>query len=99
MYQIVDSNDVRIMRNTTGNELAVGMTRQPDGHTLYASGGNRDCVYVYAWGDSATLMSALPSSVPGLGDALPQTQNKKGAGSRYTSEAARCNELQGAFLG
>src|SRR5258708_17881738 len=35
----------------------LGAVFAPDGHTLYASGGNRDCVYVYAWGDSATLRS------------------------------------------
>src|SRR5258708_32000076 len=42
----------------------LGAVFAPDGHTLYASGGNRDCVYVYAWGDSATLRDSIALGPP-----------------------------------
>ena len=38
----------------------LGLAFSPDGGTLYASGGNRDLVYVYRWaGDSAALTDSL----------------------------------------
>ncbi|HEY8849404.1 MAG TPA: beta-propeller fold lactonase family protein, partial [Thermoanaerobaculia bacterium] len=52
--QIVDRNTGSVTQTIAQPAAFIGLTFSPDGHTLYASGGNDDVVYVYRWsGDRA----------------------------------------------
>ena len=54
----------RVLQTLVQPSAFMGAAFASDGHTLYASGGNRDCVYVYAWGDSATLRDSIALGPP-----------------------------------
>ena len=70
--QVIETATGRIVQTLLQPAAFVGLAFSPDGHDLYASGGDEDIVYRYAWrGDTATLTDSLP-----LGP-----RPKRGAGS------------------
>ena len=62
--QVIDAGTHRVLQTLTQPSAFMGAVFAPDGHTLYASGGNRDCVYLYAWGDSAALRDSIALGPP-----------------------------------
>ena len=62
--QVIDAETRQVLQTLAQPSAFFGAVFAPDGHTLYASGGNRDCVYVYAWGDSATLRDSIALGPP-----------------------------------
>ena len=58
--QVVDRRTGEVVQTLVQPAAFLGLAFSPDGSTLYASGGNEDMVYVYAWkGDSATLTDSI----------------------------------------
>ncbi|MBI1810274.1 MAG: beta-propeller fold lactonase family protein [Gemmatimonadetes bacterium] len=58
--QVVDRATGRITQTLLQAAAFLGVAFSPDGSTLYASGGNQDVVYRYAWHDGrATLTDSL----------------------------------------
>ena len=58
--QIVDRARGRVDQTLAQAAAFLGLAFSPDGRTLYASGGNQDVVYRYAWRDDrATLTDSL----------------------------------------
>jgi YVTN family beta-propeller protein len=56
----VASLDGRVLQTVDQPAAFVGLAFSPDGRTLYASGGNQDVVYRYAWANgAATLRDSL----------------------------------------
>ena len=62
------TNGIRVIDRATGAirqtleqpAAFIGLTFSPDGRTLYASGGDENTIYVYAWrGDSAALTGVI----------------------------------------
>ncbi len=52
--------DGRVTQNLPQAAAFIGLAFSSDGHTLFASGGNQDVVYRYAWeADSARLVDSL----------------------------------------
>lgn len=62
--QIIDRASRRVVQTVVQRAAFLGACFSPDGRTLYVSGGNRDQVYVYAWGDSAMLRDSIPLRPP-----------------------------------
>lgn len=58
-FQVVDAASRRVVQTVEQPAAFLGAAFAPDGRTLYVSGGNADCVYVYAWGDTATLRDSI----------------------------------------
>lgn len=58
--QIVDPASGRVLQTLTQPGAFLGLAFSPDGQTLYASGGNEDAIYRYAWRDKqATLTDRI----------------------------------------
>ena len=58
--QVVDRATGRVDQTLVQTAAFLGLAFSPDGRTLYASGGNQDVVYRYAWRDDrATLTDSL----------------------------------------
>lgn len=58
--QIVERDTGRVVQTIPQASAFFGLAFSPDGKTLYASGGNEDVVYVYAWRDKqATLAGSI----------------------------------------
>jgi len=58
--EIVDLRRHRVVQTLEQPAAFVGLAAAPDGRTLYASGGNQDVVYRYAWDSAgATLRDSL----------------------------------------
>jgi len=58
--QVVDRASGRILQTLPQAAAFLGLAFSPDGHTLYASGGNQDVVYRYGWTDGrATLRDSI----------------------------------------
>ena len=58
--QVVDRASGRVDQNLPQAAAFLGIAFSPDGRTLFASGGNQDVVYRYAWRDDrATLTDSL----------------------------------------
>ncbi|MFI5244184.1 MAG: YncE family protein, partial [Gemmatimonadales bacterium] len=76
--QVVDRSTGRVDQTLVQAAAFLGIAFSPDGRTLYASGGNQDVVYRYAWRDDhATLTDSLVLAV------------KRGAnGTRYPGGVA-----------
>ncbi|MEO8295159.1 MAG: bifunctional YncE family protein/alkaline phosphatase family protein [Gemmatimonadota bacterium] len=56
--------DGRIVQTISQEAAFIGLAFSPDGKALYASGGNQDVIYRYAWqGDSAVLRDSLVLAV------------------------------------
>jgi YVTN family beta-propeller protein len=63
--EIVDLRRRRVTQTLEQPAAFVGLAAAPDGRTLYASGGNQDVVYRYAWDSAgATLRDSLALSPP-----------------------------------
>ncbi|MFL5542079.1 MAG: bifunctional YncE family protein/alkaline phosphatase family protein [Longimicrobiaceae bacterium] len=61
---VVVSRAGRVLQVIAQPAAFVGLAFSPDGKTLYASGGNQDVVYRYAWsGGAATLRDSLVLAV------------------------------------
>jgi YVTN family beta-propeller protein len=62
--QVVDRATGRLEQTLVQAAAFLGIAFSPDGRTLYASGGNQDVVYRYAWQDDrATLTDSLVLAV------------------------------------
>ncbi|MGI8786903.1 MAG: beta-propeller fold lactonase family protein [Pyrinomonadaceae bacterium] len=58
--QIVERETGNITQTLAQKGAFLGLAFSPDGKTLYASGGNEDAVYVYAWNNKqATLVDRI----------------------------------------
>jgi DNA-binding beta-propeller fold protein YncE len=58
--QVVDAASGRVLQTLTQPSAFLGLAFSPDGQTLYASGGNEDAIYRYAWRDKqATLIDQI----------------------------------------
>jgi DNA-binding beta-propeller fold protein YncE len=58
--QVVDAQSGKVEQTITQPGAFLGLAFSPDGQTLYASGGNEDVVYRYAWRDKrATLIDHI----------------------------------------
>lgn len=58
--QVVDPQSGSVVQTITQPSAFLGLAFSPDGQTLYASGGNEDVVYRYAWRDKrATLIDHI----------------------------------------
>jgi YVTN family beta-propeller protein len=58
--QVMDRATRQVVQTVAQPAAFLGLAFSPDGRTLYASGGNEDVVYRYAWGDGrATLADSL----------------------------------------
>ena len=55
--QVVDRATGRIVQTLPQAAAFLGLAFSPDGRTLYASGGNQDVVYRYAWADGRATLS------------------------------------------
>ena len=62
--QVIDAETRQVLQTLAQPSAFMGAVFAPDGHTLYVSGGNHDCVYVYAWGASATLRDSIALGPP-----------------------------------
>jgi YVTN family beta-propeller protein len=63
--QVVDRASARVVQTLVQPAAFLGVAFGPDGKRLYASGGDRDLIYVYAWeADSAALMDSVPLTSP-----------------------------------
>src|SRR6185369_17920198 len=77
--QVVDPQSGSVVQTITQPSAFLGLAFSPDGQTLYASGGNEDVVYRYAWRDKrATLIDQI---------ALAHKQPKKD-GTRFPAGIA-----------
>ncbi len=62
--QVLDRATGKIEQTATQTAAFLGLAFSPDGKTLYASGGNQDVVYRYAWsGNRASLTDSLVLAV------------------------------------
>ena len=58
--QVIDRASGRIVQTLPQAAAFLGLAFSPDGRTLYASGGNQDVIYRYAWsGGRATLADSI----------------------------------------
>jgi YVTN family beta-propeller protein len=58
--QIVERATGRVTQTLPERAAFLGLVFAPDGHTLYASGGNEDVIYAYQWqNDRATLADSI----------------------------------------
>src|SRR5690349_11130359 len=58
--QVIDPQSGSVVQTITQPSAFLGLAFSPDGQTLYASGGNEDVVYRYAWRDKrATLIDHI----------------------------------------
>jgi YVTN family beta-propeller protein len=55
--QVVDRASGRVLQTLPQAAAFLGLAFSPDGHTLYASGGNQDVVYRYAWANGRATLS------------------------------------------
>jgi DNA-binding beta-propeller fold protein YncE len=85
--QIVDRSTGRVTQTLPQAAAFLGLAFSPDGSTLYASGGNQDVVYRYAWRDGrATLSDSL----------VLATKAPRSSGTRYPGGLAP--SADGRFL-
>ncbi|HEX9501820.1 MAG TPA: bifunctional YncE family protein/alkaline phosphatase family protein [Thermoanaerobaculia bacterium] len=74
--QVVDRANGDVVQTLEQPAAFIGLTFAPDGHTLYASGGNEDAIYVYRWeGGRATADGTIPLRAP--------KKNPKDGGTSY----------------
>ena len=77
--QVIDRRTGAVLQTVPQAAAFLGLAFAPDGRTLYASGGNQDVVYRYAWRDgTATLSDSLVLAV----------KPKDRAGTRYPAGLA-----------
>ncbi|TMQ56000.1 MAG: bifunctional YncE family protein/alkaline phosphatase family protein [Candidatus Eisenbacteria bacterium] len=73
--QVVDPIRRKVRQTLVQPAAFLGLAFAPDGHSLFASGGNQDVVYRYAWhADSATLADSIrldPKGAVGQGARYP----------------------------
>jgi YVTN family beta-propeller protein len=55
--QVIDRATGRIVQSLPQAAAFLGLAFSPDGRTLYASGGNQDVVYRYAWNDGRASLT------------------------------------------
>ena len=78
--QVVDRASGRVVQTLVQPAAFLGLAFAPDGKRLYASGGDRDLIYVYAWSaDTAALVDSLP---------LVPARSRARRGSRYPAGLA-----------
>jgi len=85
--QVVDRASGRITQTALQDAAFLGLAFSPDGHMLYASGGNQDVVYRYDWSDHwATLRDSV----------VLATKRPNQSGTRYPAQIAL--SADGRFL-
>src|SRR6266550_4398693 len=63
--QVIDRASGDVVQTIEETAAFIGLTFSPDGHTLYASGGNDDVIYVYRWeGGRAVADGTIPLRPP-----------------------------------
>ena len=78
--QIVDRATGAVTQTLTQPAAFIGIAFSPDGHALYASGGNQDVIYRYDWaGGRATLRDSIVLAVK---------RNPRWSGTRYPAGIA-----------
>src|SRR5690348_16057812 len=78
--QVVDRTSGRVLQSLALPAVFLGLQFSPDGHTLYASGGNGDVVYRLDWsGGAATLRDSI---------VLQAKRRPNANGSRYPAGLA-----------
>jgi YVTN family beta-propeller protein len=78
--QVIDIGTGRVIQDITQPAAFVGVAFSPDGRTLYASGGNQDVIYRYAWSNGA---ASLRDSL-----ILARKPTPRAAGTRYPAGIA-----------
>jgi YVTN family beta-propeller protein len=59
--QVIDRSAGRVLQTLAQPAAFLGLAFSPDGRWLFASGGNQDLVYRYAWRDrAASLVDSIP---------------------------------------
>src|SRR5690242_1569640 len=87
--QIIDPASSTVVQTISQPGAFLGLAFSPDGQTLYASGGNEDAVYRYAWRDKrATLIDRI---------ALAQKQPKQD-GTRFPAGIAVSSDGKYLFV-
>ncbi len=77
--QVIDRATGQVLQTLAQPAGFLGLAFAPDGHSLYASGGNQDVVYRYTWaGDTATLRDSL----------VLEMHAARAAGTRYPAGLA-----------
>jgi YVTN family beta-propeller protein len=85
--QVVDRSTGAVLQTLIQPAAFLGLAFSPDGRTLYASGGNQDVVYRYAWAEAkATLTDSL----------VLQRKARNAKGRRYPAGLAPSRD--GRFL-
>jgi DNA-binding beta-propeller fold protein YncE len=63
--QVVDLRSMRVTQTLTQDAAFFGVVFSPDGKKLYASGGNDDAIFCYAWNDgTATFQRKIMLGTP-----------------------------------
>ena len=88
--QVVDRATGAVQQTLPQHAAFLGLAFSPDGSTLYASGGDQDVVYRYAWrGDSAMLTDSIVLAPRGQSaprrTATPRGSHPPPTGGRCTS--------------
>src|SRR2546423_2714353 len=87
--QVIGRATGRVVQTLKQPAAFLGLAFSPDGHTLYASGGNEAAVYRYSWRDGrATLVDQI---------ALAQKEPKKD-GTRYPAGLAMSRDGQQLYV-
>lgn len=66
--QVLDRGSGRVVQTLPQAAAFLGLSFSPDGRTLYASGGNQDVIYRYAWVDGRAQLTdsiVIEPKVPG----------------------------------
>jgi DNA-binding beta-propeller fold protein YncE len=87
--QVVDRATGDVLQTLEQPSAFIGLTFSPDGHTLYASGGNEDAVYVYRWESGR-------ATADGTIALRPPKKNPKADGTSYPAGLAL--SADGRFL-
>lgn len=74
--QVVDLKTRKVTQTLLQDGAFYGVAFSPDGHHLYASGGNSDLIFVYAWKDGAATLEkkfelAKAKTTDGTGTSYP----------------------------
>jgi YVTN family beta-propeller protein len=89
LYNVEGANKVRpaLMQVIQQVNAHVGLVFSPDGHTLYAAGGNDDAVYVYIKG-GGTFTATAPIALGHFAPGATGTARNKGVGINVQPNAS-----------
>jgi sugar lactone lactonase YvrE len=81
--QVIDLAAGRVLQTVEQPAAFLGLAFSPDGHTLYASGGNEDAIFRYRWEDGTVTLIGRIALAP-----KESPQAKKEAGTRFPAGLA-----------